>query len=56
MKPNQKRSKQYISLIFVAVIIYLVVCLHSSFNYVDFGYLIVIIVSFIRFLRIKDFG
>ncbi|MDD2489837.1 MAG: hypothetical protein PHY26_01080 [Bacilli bacterium] len=56
MKRNQKKSKQYIILVFIAVITYLVVCLFSSFRYVDLGYLVVIVVTFIRFLRIKDFG
>jgi len=56
MKTNQTKSKLYIILIFLAVIIYLIVRLWNSFKYIDLGYLLVLVVSLIRFLRVNDFN
>jgi hypothetical protein len=54
MSRGKKKSRQYIALMFIAVITYLVGNLLYNFKYLDLGYLIIIIVGFIRFVKIKE--
>lgn len=44
----------YLNMFFVILIMYLIGSLYCEFKYLDFGYLIVVMVGFVRFLNVKE--
>jgi hypothetical protein len=54
MTPTTKRHKYYLIAFFILLIMYLVGTLYKNFQYLDFGYLLVVIVIFVRFLYEKE--
>jgi hypothetical protein len=56
MDCKQKKSKQYVFVVFVLLILYLAVNLWYFYRYIDLVYLGTVIFCFIKFLRIKNFN
>jgi hypothetical protein len=54
MDHAKKKSRQYIAVIFIVLILYLIGNLYYNFQYIDLGYLIVIVIGFIRFICIRE--
>lgn len=54
MTRTKAKYKHYLMLFFVVMITYLVSSLYHDFGFLDFGYLITVIVVFIRFLKEKE--
>lgn len=54
MTRPKTKYRHYIMTFFVVLITYLVGILYYDFKYLDFGYLLVVVVGFIRFLSIKE--
>jgi hypothetical protein len=54
MAHTKKKCRLYIMLFFVVLITCLVGSLCYDFRYLDFGYLIVVVVGFIRFLNVRE--
>ncbi|MDD2202801.1 MAG: hypothetical protein PHT75_00845 [Bacilli bacterium] len=54
MAPATNKHKYYLIVFFVLIIIYLVGSLYHEFHYLDFGYLLVVIVIFVRLLNEKE--
>jgi hypothetical protein len=48
------KCRRYIKIFFVVLIMFLIGNLYYEFKYLDFAYLIVVVVGFIRFLLIKE--
>lgn len=51
MAYSNMKYKHYLILLFVAVITFQLNSLHNKFNYLDLGYLIVVAITFVRFLN-----
>jgi hypothetical protein len=54
MARPKAKCRQYIMLFFAVLITYLVGSLYYEFRFLDLGYLIVVIVGFVRFLKVKE--
>jgi|LSQX01.2.fsa_nt_gb hypothetical protein len=52
MTRTKTNSRLYINVFFSVIIVYLIVSLYQEFRCLDFGYLLVITVSFIRFFTV----
>jgi|BioPla2DNA2_1021312.scaffolds.fasta_scaffold01828_17 hypothetical protein len=48
------KCRRYITIFFVVLITFLISNLYYEFKYLDFAYLVVIVVGFIRFLGVKE--
>lgn len=46
--------KNCIKIFFLIVIIYLTGSLYYEFRYLDFGYLVVVTIGFVRFMKVKE--
>jgi hypothetical protein len=56
MNRGHGKSRQYITLTFITLMLYAIISMWYSFKYIDLGYLILITIGFIRFLRVKEFN
>jgi hypothetical protein len=54
MKQSKNKSRICSMFLFVILILYCILCLYYEYNYLDLGYLFVVVVSFIRFLYLKE--
>lgn len=54
MKQDKSKSRLCIVSLFVILITYCTVCLYYEFSYLDLGYLGVVVVSFVRFLFLRE--
>lgn len=54
MARSKTNCKNYIKGFFLVVIAYLIGSLYYDFRYLDFGYLIVVTIGFIRFIKLKE--
>ncbi len=54
MKQDQIKSRFCIISLFIILILYCCTCLYFEFSYLDLSYLVVVVVSFIRFLFLKE--
>jgi len=48
------KCKRYITIFFIVLIAFLLGNLYYEFKYLDFVYLVVVVVGFVRFLRVKE--
>lgn len=53
MNKSKSKSKLCSIILFISLIIYCIVSLRDKFNYLDLSYLVVVVVSFIRYLYLK---
>jgi hypothetical protein len=54
MTHTKAKCKQCIMIFFILLIAYLIGSLYNEFRYLDLGYLIVVVVGFVRFLNVKE--
>lgn len=54
MARTKAKCRHYIMIFFVVLITYLAGSLYYEFEYLDLGYLIAVIVGFVRFLNVRE--
>jgi hypothetical protein len=54
--PKANKCRLYIALFLILLIVCLAGNLYYEFKYIDFAYLIAVVVVFIRFLNVKENG
>jgi hypothetical protein len=54
MTRSKAKCRRYITFFFIMLIACLIGSLYYQFHYLDFAYLIVVVVGFIRFLNVRE--